>query len=120
MWTKAIAVGEKDALSIHAVEWSRRGLPCVLLHGSGENASVWSHLAPRISSRLRVVAVDLRGHGNSDRDPEANYNSHTFTADLAKVINAFGFKKMTLIGHSWGAETVIRFAAANPRRSRGL
>ena len=51
---------------------------------------------------------------------EANYNSHTFTADLAKVINAFGFKKITLIGHSWGAETVIRFAAANPAQVAGL
>ena len=120
MWTKSIAVDEKNDLSVHAVEWSRRGSPCVLLHGFGDNASVWSHLAPRIISRFRVVAVDMRGHGNSDRDPGANYDAQTFTADLAKVIAAFGFERTILIGHSWGAETAIRFAAANPAQIAAL
>ena len=115
-----LRVGEKNDLSVHAVEWSRRGSPCVLLHGFGDNASVWSHLAPRIMSRFRVVAVDMRGHGNSDRDPDANYDAQTFTADLAKVIAAFGFERTILIGHSWGAETAIRFAAANPAQIAAL
>ena len=114
MWVRSIAVGEKDELSIHAMEWSCRGLPCVLLHGFGENASVWGHLAPRLMSRFRVVAIDLRGHGHSDWDPESRYDAQTFTADLNKVVAAFGFERTILIGHSWGAETAIRFAAANP------
>ncbi len=71
-------------------------------------------------SRFRVVALDMRGHGNSDRDPDANYNSQTFTADLAKAIAAFGFERTILIGHSWGAETAIRFAAANPGQIAAL
>jgi pimeloyl-ACP methyl ester carboxylesterase len=114
MWIKSIAVGENENLSIQALEWSRRGPPCVLLHGFGDNASVWSHLAPRIMTRFRVVAIDLRGHGNSDWDPQARYDSQTFTADLTKVVAALGFERTILIGHSWGAETAIRFAAANP------
>ena len=118
MWTRSIAVCDK--LSVHAVEWSRRGLPCVLLHGLGDNASVWSHLAPRLMNRFRIVAVDLRGHGNSDWDPQARYDAATFTADLAKAIAAFGFERTILIGHSWGAETAIRFAAANPAKVEAL
>jgi pimeloyl-ACP methyl ester carboxylesterase len=114
MWTRSIAVCEKHDLFVQAVEWSRRGLPCVLLHGLGDNASVWSHLAPRLLGRFRTVAIDLRGHGNSDWDPEARYDTATFAADLTKVIAAFGFERMILIGHSWGAATAIRFAAANP------
>lgn len=120
MWIRTIAVEEGNALSIHALEWSRRGQPCVLLHGFGENASVWNHFAPRIASRFHVISVDLRGHGNSDWDPGANYNSHKFTADLTAVIASFGFKKTILIGHSWGAEAIIRFAAENPASVAGL
>ena len=44
----------------------------------------------------------------------------TFTADLAKALAAFGFERTILIGHSWGAETAIRFAAANPARWQAL
>src|ERR1700731_2284877 len=105
MWIRSIAVGEKDELSVRAVEWSRRGFPCVLLHGFGENASVWGHLAPRLMSRFRVVAIDMRGHGNSDWDPESRYDAQTFTADLNKVVAAFSFERTILIGHSSGAET---------------
>jgi pimeloyl-ACP methyl ester carboxylesterase len=120
MWIRSIAVCEKHNLFVQAVEWSRRGLPCVLLHGLGDNASVWSHLAPRLLGRFRTVAIDLRGHGNSDWDPEARYDAATFAADLSKVIAAFGFERTILIGHSWGADTAIRFAAANPAMVAGL
>jgi pimeloyl-ACP methyl ester carboxylesterase len=114
MWTRSISVCEKHNLSVRAVEWSRRGFPCVLLHGFGDNASVWSHLAPRLMSRFRTVALDLRGHGNSDWDPEARYDAETFTGDLTKVIAKLGFERTILIGHSWGAAMALRFAAVNP------
>jgi len=81
---------------------------------------VWSHLAPRVMTRFRVVAIDLRGHGNSDWDPQTSYDAQTFAEDLAKVISAFGFDKTVLIGHSWGAATAIRFAAANPAKVSAL
>jgi len=114
MWTRSIAVCEQHNVSIQTREWSRRGFPCVLLHGFGDNVSVWSHLASRIMSQLRVVAIDLRGHGNSDWDPKARYDAETFTSDLSRVVSAFDFQRAVLIGHSWGAATAIRYAAAHP------
>jgi pimeloyl-ACP methyl ester carboxylesterase len=114
MWTRRIAVLEKPNLSVQTLEWSRRGFPCVLLHGFGDNVSVWGHLAPRLMSRFRAVALDLRGHGHSEWDPEGRYDAETFAADLTKVVATFGFERMTLIGHSWGAAAAIHFAAANP------
>ena len=86
----------------------------MLLHGFGDNASVWSHLAPRLMSQFHAVAFDLRGHGHSEWDPEGCYDAETFASDVTKVVAAFGFEWMTLIGHSWGAAAAIRFAAANP------
>jgi pimeloyl-ACP methyl ester carboxylesterase len=120
MWVKSVAVGAKQDLSIQAIEWSRRGPPCILLHGFGDNSSVWGHLAPQIMSRFRIVAIDLRGHGDSDWDPQTRYDTGTLTADLADVIGSFGFERTILIGHSWGAAIASRFAAAQPGAVDGL
>jgi pimeloyl-ACP methyl ester carboxylesterase len=113
MWVKSVIVCERRSLSVSVTEWSRRGFPCVLLHGFGDAACVWSHLAFRIAQQFHVVAMDLRGHGNSDWDPETRYDSETLTADLAKTVAAFGFERMILVGHSLGADVAVRFAAEN-------
>jgi len=116
MWLKSITVSEHPPLSLSIKEWSRRGLPCVLIHGFGDAACVWDHLAARIAPQYRVIAMDLRGHGNSDWDPEARYDTETFTGDLTKVVESFGFDQMVLVAHSLGADVAIRFAAANGAR----
>jgi pimeloyl-ACP methyl ester carboxylesterase len=120
MWSRSVTVDDADQLGIAATEWSRRGTPCVLLHGLGDAAFVWSDLAIRIMPYYRVVGFDLRGHGDSDWDPDARYNSATFAADLARLVAAFGFERFVLIGHSLGAAAAIRFAAANPAQVIGL
>jgi pimeloyl-ACP methyl ester carboxylesterase len=114
MWIKQIVVCEELGLRMQAVEWSRRGPACVLLHGFGDNAAVWGHFAPRITPQFRTVTVDLRGHGNSDWDPKTRYDVATFTADLRKAVAALGFEQAILVGHSWGAYIALRFAVAHP------
>jgi pimeloyl-ACP methyl ester carboxylesterase len=120
MWSRPVIVCEKHNLSINVTEWSRRGPPCVLIHGFADAGCVWSHLAIRLMSRLRVMAVDLRGHGNSDWDPEARYDSETFTADLARTVASFGLDRVILVGHSLGADVAIRYAAQNAERVAAL
>jgi len=92
----------------------------MLLHGFGDTACVWNHLAIRIMPEFRTVAMDLRGHGDSDWDPEARYDTDTLTADLAKIVAVLNFQRMILIGHSLGAAVAIRFAADNADRVAGL
>jgi pimeloyl-ACP methyl ester carboxylesterase len=120
MWSKYIDVGDQHGLALAVTEWSRRGMPCVLLHGLGDAACVWNHLAYSIIPNFRIVALDLRGHGNSDWDPEARYDSETFAADLTTLATVFGFERMILVGHSVGAAAAIRFAANNAGRVAGL
>jgi pimeloyl-ACP methyl ester carboxylesterase len=91
-----------------------------LLHGFGDAACVWNHLAIRLAPQFHVIAMDLRGHGNSDWDPETRYDSETFTADLTKAVAAFGFERTILIGHSLGADVAVRFAAENASRVAAL
>jgi pimeloyl-ACP methyl ester carboxylesterase len=71
-------------------------------------------------SEFRTVAMDLRGHGDSDWDPETRYDTETLIADLAKIIAVLGFDRIILVGHSLGAAIAIRFAAENAARMAGL
>jgi LPS sulfotransferase NodH/pimeloyl-ACP methyl ester carboxylesterase len=120
MWFKSVVVCEKHELSLSVTEWSRRGLPCILIHGLGDAGCVWDHLAVRLAPHFRVVAMDLRGHGNSEWDPEVRYDATTFTADLTKIVNSYGFDRMVLVAHSLGADVAIRYTAENAPRVVGL
>jgi pimeloyl-ACP methyl ester carboxylesterase len=120
MWRKSVIACERPLLSVSVTEWSRRGFPCVLLHGFGDASGVWSHLAIRIAQQFHVAAMDLRGHGDSDWDPETRYDAETFVADLTETVGALGFQRMILVGHSLGADVAIRFAADNASRVAAL
>jgi pimeloyl-ACP methyl ester carboxylesterase len=120
MWRKSVVVCDKYSIAVSVVEWSRRGPACVLLHGFGDAACVWNYLAVRIMPEFRTVAMDFRGHGDSDWDPETRYDTETLTADLTKILALLGFERMILIGHSLGAAVGIRFAADNAARVAGL
>jgi pimeloyl-ACP methyl ester carboxylesterase len=120
MWRRSIVVSEKHLIALSVTEWSRRGLPCVLLHGLGDAACVWNHLAKRLMPEFCTVALDLRGHGDSNWDPETRYDTETFTADLSKIVAALGFERVVLVGHSLGAAVAMRFAAENASRMVGV
>ena len=116
MWRKSIIVSESQGISAAVTEWSRSGIPCILVHGFGDASCVWNHLAVRLASDFRVLTLDLRGHGDSDWDPDARYDTTTFTSDLSRIVSAYGFERLILVGHSLGADVVARFAAANAGR----
>jgi pimeloyl-ACP methyl ester carboxylesterase len=120
MWRKTIVAGEAQHISLSITEWSRRGLPLVMIHGLGDASCIWNYLAIRAAPQFRVAAIDLRGHGDSDWDPEARYDTATFAADLTKAVAALGFERMILIGHSLGADVAIRFAADHVSRVAAL
>jgi len=120
MWFSSVPVSDDHKLSINVTEWSRRGFPCVLVHGFADAGCVWSHLASRLAPQFRVLAPDLRGHGNSGWDPEVRYRTEVFAADLSRTVEAFRLERMVLIGHSLGADVAIRFAAANGARVAAL
>jgi pimeloyl-ACP methyl ester carboxylesterase len=64
--------------------------------------------------------MDLRGHGDSDDDPQGIYNVDKFVADAQKVIGHSCSGDLVLIGHSLGAEIALRLTAANPGRIKAL
>lgn len=102
-------------------EWNRDAAseaPSVLmLHGGGQNRHSWKKTGEILAEAgFHVVAVDSRGHGDSDRSPDADYALETLTADVLAVIETIG-RPVVLIGASMGGLTGILVAdKAGPQR----
>ncbi len=109
-----------DGLSVNLLEWSHEGVPMLLLHGFGNEAHVWDDFAPLVAPHYRVLAMDHRGHGDSDRDPEGRYGYDSLVADVEAMLEHLGIERLVVVGHSLGGRTAIRFAARHAERMAGL
>ena len=90
----------------------------VALHGLASNARWWDLVAPRLAPR-RVVAVDQRGHGRSDK-PDGGYDFASVVADARAVARALGLGPVIAAGHSWGASVALSWAAEDPDGVRAV
>lgn len=92
------------------------GQPVIALHGWLDNAATFSRLAPLLDG-VRIVALDLPGHGHSDHRPiGAAYNIWDYAHDALQVAEQFGWKRFSLLGHSMGAIVSVLLAGALPER----
>ena len=85
----------------------------VFVHGWTCNRSFFAPQAEHFARRHRVVAVDLRGHGESDK-PRGEYPIAAYADDIASVIEQLGLGKAVAVGHSMGGLAVLQLAAAYP------
>lgn len=85
----------------------------VLVHGLASSAQIWRLVAPRLIDGYRVVAIDQRGHGMSDK-PDHGYDLATAVADVGAACTALFDAPPHLVGHSWGANVVLQHAAESP------
>lgn len=96
------------------------GRPVIALHGWLDNAASFSRLAPLLSD-VRIVALDLPGHGLSDhRPPCAGYNIWDYAYDILQAAEQFGWQRFSLLGHSLGAIVSVLVAGAMPERIERL
>jgi pimeloyl-ACP methyl ester carboxylesterase len=113
-------VAGADGLRLHFLEWSTEGVPLVFLHGFGNEAHVWDDFAPTVAAYYRTLAMDLRGHGDSDRDPERRYEYESLVRDLEAATGELGIERLVLVGHSLGGRVAMLFAGRHPERMAGL
>jgi len=85
----------------------------VLLHGLSSNSRIWDLTAPYLLERFRVIAIDQRGHGLSDK-PDEGYGFKNVTADVAELLELLVVKRPVVVGHSWGGAVAVQFAASYP------
>jgi pimeloyl-ACP methyl ester carboxylesterase len=93
------------------------GRAVVLIHGYTDSARDWVPLVPYLSPRLRLLLVDLRGHGRSDK-PECCYTRWDFAYDVKLLLDALGVERADFVGHSLGSLVVQSFAENWPERAR--
>ena len=99
----------------------------VLVHGYASSAAIWRYtLEFLLEERFRVIVLNNRGAGNSDRASadgpfkEDDYSVETFAKDLFNATEALGLEGYTLVGHSMGGATVAQYALEHQDRMKGL
>ncbi len=103
------------------VQWGEPDRPAmVLLHGITGHARMWDAFARAMAPRYRVVALDQRGHGDTEWPRPPAYATADFTGDLHALADALGCARFTLIGLSMGAHNALAFAIRYPEKVERL
>jgi pimeloyl-ACP methyl ester carboxylesterase len=107
---------QMDGFRLHYLQWGEPNRPPVVcLHGYTGNAHAWQPVAPELARHFRVIAPDLRGHGDSDQSPDG-YSIRKYVADLGRFVDRLGLDRFDLIGLSMGGRVAMVYAAENPGR----
>jgi pimeloyl-ACP methyl ester carboxylesterase len=113
-------VGQRIALTLPArppvtlyFEEQGDGPPLLLLHGLGESSFTWREIAPALAANHRVIALDLKGFGRSEKPDDGAYSAEDQAALVARFIVERGLEALTLIGHSFGGTVALRTALAD-------
>lgn len=90
------------------------GPPVVLLHGLFGAARNWGAIQRAVAQRFRVIALDMRNHGDSPHGADMRYT--TMAEDVRQTLESLGLDQVALIGHSMGGKTAMALALAHPAR----
>ncbi|HWG92933.1 MAG TPA: alpha/beta hydrolase, partial [Mycobacteriales bacterium] len=108
-----------DGVRLRATRWPGSSPAVLLLHGLASTRHVWDLVVPHLrggpGAAPAVVALDQRGHGDSER-PEGPYDGAAVVRDALTALDALGLDRVVVVGHSWGATTALRLAADAPSR----
>ncbi len=125
---RPLSIQVRDGINLSLLEWSSvhssPGIPILLIHGLASNARLWDGPAKQlVRMGHAVTAIDLRGHGKSDK-PDHGYSMSEIAADIADVLKALAqgqpkWNQPLIIGQSWGGNIVVEVAHAFPELIRG-
>lgn len=101
-------------IRLRATLWRGSGPAVLLLHGLASQRRFWNLVVTRLGG-LPVVALDQRGHGESEV-PDTGYDQATVQQDALVALDALGLSRVVVVGHSWGAVTALGLAADHPER----
>ncbi len=104
-----------DGLKIQLAVWEGKGKQILCIHGLTANSRFWDCLASALSPHHRVIAMDLRGRGLSDKPP-TGYSIEHHCKDVLALMNDQGLERPVLMGHSLGAFISLVFSAKYPQR----
>ena len=122
-------ISTRDGISLRMLQWSSveesPGIPILLIHGLASNARLWDGPARRLAELGHAVtAIDLRGHGLSDK-PDSGYDMANVADDVRDVVTALSARQRNwvrplVLGQSWGGNIVVEYAHRHGDTIRGI
>ncbi len=109
----------RDGVRLACREFGGDGPSVLLLHGLAGHADEWAQTASWLTGRCRVIALDARGHGRSERLP-ADVSRNSVVADVAFLVERLRLQPVVVVGQSVGGLTALSLAARRPELVRGL
>ena len=108
-------------LRFHFLEWGAPDAPpIVLLHGGHQSAHSWDLVSLHLAQRFRVMALDQRGHGDSEWARDVAYTNHEMSLDAEAFIEVMGLQRPILMGHSMGGRNAMLLTRRSPSLLRAL
>ncbi|MGZ5130079.1 MAG: alpha/beta fold hydrolase [Caldimonas sp.] len=112
---------EVGGLALRYLEWGAADAPAVvLLHGGGQSAHTWDVCCLILARRYRCLALDQRGHGDSDWSSEGAYGFDDHAGDVAGFVERLELRRPLLVGMSMGGINATVYASRHAGRLRGL
>jgi pimeloyl-ACP methyl ester carboxylesterase len=103
--------------AVHVERYGHGGVPIVLLHGFGTCTFLWRYVAPILAEAGHTAyAIDLYGHGESDRTPDADFGIAAQAEYLDAAMTALRLARATIVGVDLGGDVALRLAATRPDR----
>ena len=103
--------------------WHFRSPGCatvIMLHGIRSYAKTWMRTAELLRAHFDIVALDLRGRGDSEWSAVANYYADDYVADIAALVDHLQLHQLILLGHSLGGQNALLYAAKHPAQVAAL
>lgn len=107
--------------AVHVERYGHGGTPVILLHGFGTCTFLWRHVAPMLAEAGHTAyALDLFGHGESDRAPDADFGIAAQSEYLDAAMTALRVARATIVGVDLGGDVALRLAVTRPDRVANL
>ena len=108
-----------DGVEIQFAVWERMAETILCVHGISANCRCWDTMAKALAPRYRIIAMDLRGRGLSEKPP-AGYSIAHHCQDIRVLLENLGVERAVIMGHSLGALIAIAFGAQYPEKVESL
>ncbi len=105
---------------LHVDDGGSGGVPVVFIHSYAGDSTHWTEQLKHLRKTRRAIALDLRGHGQSQPPANGDYSIGALEADVTAVVDTLKLDRFVLVGHSMGGPTAIAYAAENPSKVAGL
>jgi pimeloyl-ACP methyl ester carboxylesterase len=108
-----------DGIDIQLALWNGEGRAIICVHGLTANCRCWDTMAASLTPRYKLIALDLRGRGLSEKPP-GGYCVEQHSRDIEAVMENLGIERPVIVGHSLGALIALALTARRPEKTAGL